>query len=125
MKRLAPLLFLAVACTPTSYLHKGVQDGVEMAYRWDHPAGRSSELLLKLVNTSNEDKEVDLVIDLYYQGRTIETLSADTCLKAGQTMNGKLNGIYFAPAQLTTEQIKSGDVTAEMTRSTITTTTCP
>lgn len=125
MKRIIPLLLLAVACSPTEYLHKGVQDGVELAYRWNHPAGKPSELLLKLVNTTADDKEVDLVIDLYYQGRTVESFSADTCIKAGQTMNGRLNGIYFIPSALTSGQIKSGDATAELTRTTISISMCP
>ncbi len=126
MKRiLYGLTFAFLACTPTQYLHKGVQDGVELAYRWNHPPGKPSELLLKMVNTTTEDKRVDLVIDLYYQGRTVESLQADTCIKAGRTMNGKLNGIYFTPTRLTTEQIKSGDATAELTRTVIEASTCP
>jgi hypothetical protein len=40
-------------------------------------------------------------------------------------MNGKLNGIYFIPTRLTTEQIKSGDATAELTRSKVENGTCP
>ena len=72
-------LFLSlVACAPPEYLHKGVQDGVELAYRWNHPAGKPVELLLKMVNTTEQDKEVSLIIDLYYQGLTVETLTADT-----------------------------------------------
>jgi hypothetical protein len=119
-------LFLPlVACAPPEYLHKGVQDGVELAYRWNHPTGKPSELLLKIVNTTEQDKEVSLIIDLYYQGLTVETLTADTCLPAGRTMNGKLNGIYFIPTRLTTEQIKSGDATAELTRSNVENGTCP
>lgn len=126
MKRTIPLLpFVLLACSPTQYLHKGVQDGVELAYRWNHPPGKPSELLLKMVNTTAEDKHVDLVIDLYYQGLTVESLEADTCLKAGQTMNGKLNGIYFVPTRLTTDQIKNGDAKAELTRTTIDVSTCP
>ena len=78
-----------------------------------------------MTNTTAEDKQVDLVIDLTYQGRTVETLRADSCLRVGQTMNGKLNGIYFIPEQLTTEQIKSGDATAELTNTTVEGTTCP
>lgn len=125
MKRFAPLVLLAFACAPTQYVHKGVQDGVELAYRWDHPVGKPSALLLKLVNTTVEDKEVDLVIDLSYQGRTVESFTADTCIKAGHTMNGRLNGIYFTPTTLSAEQIKSGDASAELTRTTITKSTCP
>jgi hypothetical protein len=119
-------LFLSlVACAPPEYLHKGVQDGVELAYRWNHPTGKPSELLLKMVNTTEQDKEVSLIIDLYYQGLTVETMTADTCLPAGRTMNGKLNGIYFIPTRLTTEQIKSGDATAELTLSNVKNGTCP
>lgn len=125
MTRFIPLLLLTLSCTPTQDVHKGMQDGVELSYRWNHPVGKPSELLLKLVNTSADDKEVDLVIDLYYQGRTVEILSADTCIKAGRTLNGHLNGLYSIPSTLTGEQIRSGGTTAEMTRTTIAKSTCP
>lgn len=122
---IAALVLTTASCAPPEYLHKGVQDGVELAYRWNHPTGKPSELLLKMVNTTDQDKNVNLVIDLYYQGLTVETLTADTCIKAGNTMNGKLNGIYFIPTRLTTEQIKSGDATAELTNTHIEKGTCP
>lgn len=125
MKRTWPVLLLLSACAPAQYVQKGVQDGVEFAYRWNHPPGKPSELLLKLVNTANEDKQVDLVIDVHYQGRTVEVLEADTCIRAGQTLNGKLNGIYFIPTKITTEQIKAGDAEAEITRSVVAPSHCP
>lgn len=109
----------------TKFIHKGEQNGVEMAYRWNHPLGKPSELLLKLKNTSAEDKRVDLVIDLSYQGLTLESFGADTCIKSGATLNGKLNGIYFIPTRLTTEQLKSGDAEAELTRTVVEPATCP
>ncbi len=122
----ALLAFLASAgCAPPQYLQKGVQDGVQLAYRWNHTPGKPSELLLKLVNTTNQDKSVDLIIDLSYQGLTVETMELDTCIRAGRTMNGKLNGVYFIPTRLTTEQIKSGDAVAEMTRTIIAKSICP
>ena len=65
------------------------------------------------------------MIDLYYQGRTVETLHADTCIRTGQTLNGKFNGIYFIPERLTTGQIKSGDGAVEITRTTIAPSACP
>ncbi|HNR54099.1 MAG TPA: hypothetical protein PKJ19_02955 [Flavobacteriales bacterium] len=107
------------------FIHKGEREGVEMAYRWNHPVGKPSELILKLKNTTQEDRHVSLVIDLYYQGLTVEVLEADTCIKAGRTLNGKLNGIYFIPQRLSSEQIKSGDAEAELTRSEVTPETCP
>lgn len=122
-----PLLLYALlvaGCSAPQYLHKGMHEGVELAYRWNHPVGKPSELLVRMKNTTTADREVHLTIDLYYQGRTVETLTADTCIKAGRTMNGKLNGLYFVPAQLTTEQIRSGDATAEMTRTEVTAATC-
>jgi hypothetical protein len=125
MKRhLALLALLMAGCAAPQYLHKGVHDGVELAYRWNHPPGKPSELLVRMRNTTEADREVHLTIDLYYQGRTVETLTADTCIKAGRTMNGKLNGIYFVPTRLTTEQIKSGDAVAEMTRTEVVAATC-
>ncbi len=127
MKKVATLLFIfpLVACAPKQYAYKGVHEGVDVSYRWAHPTGKPSELLLKLENTTAEDKHLELVLDLYFQGRTVETFEADTCLKVGQTMNGKLNGIYFVPQRLSTEQVKSGDSKVELTRSTITGTICP
>jgi len=114
------LLLAFSGCAPVQYVQKGTQDGIDFAYRWNHPAGKPSELILKMTNTTTEDKRVDLVIDLYYQGVTVESLEADTCIKAGATMNGKLNGIYFIPERITTAQIKDGGATAELTRTMVT-----
>ncbi|MBK9174942.1 MAG: hypothetical protein IPM46_01120 [Flavobacteriales bacterium] len=72
------------------------------AYRWSHPPGKPSELLLRLKNVSGADKRVSLGIDLYYQGRTVEAFEADTCLRPGMLLAGRLNGIYFIPRALTT-----------------------
>jgi hypothetical protein len=112
------------ACSAPQYIYKGVHDGVDVSYRWKHPKGKPSELLLKLENTSSEDKLLSIVLDVYYQGRTVETLTADTCIRVGQTLDGKLNGIYFIPKKLTTDQIKSGDGTVEMTRTEVTPGVC-
>lgn len=120
------LLALALtACAPMPFIQKGTHNGVEVAYRWDHPPGKPSELLLRLRNTAAEDRHVNVVLDLYYQGRTLETLEADTCIKAGQTLNGRLNGIYFVPQRLTTAQIKDGSADVEMTRTLIEPAACP
>lgn len=122
----ALLLVLAFAgCAPTQFIQKGTHNGVEVAYRWNHPPGGPSELLLRLKNTAADDRNVNVVLDLHYQGRTMETLEADTCIKAGQTLNGKLNGIYFIPERLTTAQIKDGSADVEMTRTLIEPATCP
>lgn len=126
MKLLAPLLPIFLAgCTMNQYASKGTHDGVEIAYRWNHPPGKPSELLLRLKNTTGLDKTVSLAIDLYYQGRTIETLEADTCMRGGQLLMGKLNGIHFVPERLTTEQIKDGSAQVEITRTVIANEPCP
>jgi predicted RecA/RadA family phage recombinase len=110
---------LLMGCAAPQYLAKGTHDGVEVAYRWSHPANKPSELLLRLKNTTENDKQIELVIDVAYQGRTVESLSADTCIKAGQELNGKLNGIYFIPTRVTTQQIKDGGVDVDLTRTTV------
>ncbi len=117
---LLPLLATFIAgCAAPQYLAKGTHDGVEVAYRWNHPANKPSELLLRLKNTTDTDKRIELVIDVAYQGRTLESLEADTCIRGGQTLNGKLNGTYFIPTRVTTPQIKDGDVDVDLTRTTV------
>ena len=120
-----PLLMLCTVTAQAQFVEKGAQDGIAMAYRWKHKAGGHSELLLKMTNTTSEDKRVDLVIDLHYQGLTVETMRADTCIRAGQVLNGRVNGIYFIPERLTPEQIKSGDALAEWTNTIVEPATCP
>ena len=127
MNRTAPLLLALVlmGCASKSWLYKGMNDGVDISYRWNHPSGKPSELLLRLENTTTEDKDVSLVLDLYYQGRTVETLMADTCIRVGQTLNGKVNGIYFIPERVTTVQVKDGGTAVELTRTSIAPAVCP
>jgi hypothetical protein len=115
---------LLAACGTTPYIAKGTHEGVEVAYRWNHPPGKPSELLLRLKNTSGQDKRIDLGLDLSYQGRTVETFEADTCLRPGQVLMGKLNGFYFVPKQLTTEQIKDGGTEVDATRTAVTNAPC-
>ncbi len=118
------VLFLLCGCSGPQFLYKGQQDGVDIAYRWKHVPAKPTELLLRLENKAIEDKRMELVIDLYYQGRTVESLFADTCIKVGQTLNGKVNGFYFIPEKVSTEQIKSGDVNVEITRTMIESAEC-
>lgn len=126
MKQAALLsILLLVSCAMPQYVSKGTQNGVEIAYRWNHPVGKPSELWLRLKNTTEQDKHLNLGIDLYYQGRTVEMFEADTCLRAGQLLNGKLNGIYFVPERVTTAQIKDGSAEVETTRTLIETAGCP
>lgn len=121
-------LFTAVlmlaSCATTQYIEKGTQDGIAIAYRWNHRPNKPSELLLRLKNTSGMDKTVSLAIDLYYQGRTVEAFEADTCLRPGMMVMGRLNGFYFIPERLTTEQIRNGGAEVEVTRTTVTSNPC-
>jgi hypothetical protein len=126
MKNALPiLLLLAISCTPPKHLHKASYEGVEVAYHWNHRKDKPSELILRMENRSLEDKRISLVIDLYLEGKTVETLEADTCIKVGRTMNGKLNGIFFTPERVTTAQIKAGEVQVEMTRTFVEPLRCP
>ena len=120
---LAMVALAANACA--QFTEKGTQDGVEIAYRWKHPPGKPSELLVRLKNVAESDRRINLGIDLYYQGRTIETFEADTCIPPGMVLNGRLNGFYFIPKRLTTAQIKDGGADVEVTRTEVTQETCP
>ena len=125
MKSSFLIAMLLASCAMPKYLSKGTNEGVEIAYRWNHPVGKPSELWLRLKNTTEQDKHLDLGIDLYYQGRTMEMFQADTCLRAGQVMSGKLNGIYFIPERVSTAQIKDGSAEVEITRTMIEPGSCP
>ena len=59
-------------------------------------------------------------LDIHFQALTVEQFHADTCIPAGRTFNGKLNGIYFIPQVLTTEQAKSPDTQVDLTEFTVT-----
>ncbi|MEZ4759415.1 MAG: hypothetical protein R2810_06470 [Flavobacteriales bacterium] len=63
-----------------------MQDGIEVSYRWNHPASRPSELLLTLENTTGADKGVSLDLTCTTRGRTVETFRADTCMWVGQDL---------------------------------------
>lgn len=110
------MALLFSACSAPKYIHEGVHEGVGIAYYWKHDKEKPIELILRMENTSLEDKRVSLVIDLYHTGKTVETLQADTCIRVGKTLNGKLNGIYFVPEQVTAEQVRNGEIQIEMTR---------
>ena len=118
MNRTPLLLFalILMGCAPKSWLHQSVQNGVEVNYRWNHPKTGGSELLLVMRNTTAVDRSIALGIDLYLQGLTVETMVADTCIGGGRTLNAKVNGIYFVPEKVSTEQIKSGAVQVELTQ---------
>lgn len=123
----AALVLAAMALGATGhgqFVEKGTLDSVQIAYRWAFPKGQP-ELLLRLRNTASTDRQAALTIDLFYQGRTIETFEADTCIRAGQTLTGKLNGIFFRPQRITAAQVKDGSADVDVTRTEINTTPCP
>ncbi|HRN36484.1 MAG TPA: hypothetical protein PLV70_06480 [Flavobacteriales bacterium] len=112
MKKLLFLLLAvpaAAGCKAPAFVQAGEADGVSVAWRWNHRPGKPSELLLKIVNTSSAARQLDVALDLSFQGFTVEQFTADTCIAAGRTYNGKLNGIYFIPHELTAEQAASPD----------------
>lgn len=117
MKALVILLLLLgiTACKAPQFIQGGEKDGVAVSYRWNHRPGKPSELLLKIVNAGTSAQQVHLGLDLYYQGFTVEEFTADTCIPAGRTFNGKLNGIYFIPQKITPEQAASPDTKVELT----------
>ncbi|MBK9421246.1 MAG: hypothetical protein IPN44_09335 [Flavobacteriales bacterium] len=116
MKYLLPFLLLALTgCKAQQFTQAGAAQGVQVSYRWKHAPGKPSELLLKMVNSSDSARSVHVGLDLYDQGRTVEQFTADTCMRARRTMNGRLNGFYFIPTTVTPEQAAGPDVKVELT----------
>ncbi|MBZ0205495.1 MAG: hypothetical protein K8H89_04170 [Flavobacteriales bacterium] len=115
------LLFLLgiTSCKAPQFIQGGEKDGVAVSYRWNHKPGKPSELLLKIANESPSAQRLHLGLDLYYQAFTVEEFTADTCIPAGRTFNGKLNGIYFIPRQITPEQAASPDTKVQLTEFTV------
>lgn len=118
---LKPLLYpLAVclattACKAPQYVQAGAKNNVQVQYRWNIRPDKPAELLLKIANKDSSAQRIHLGLDVYYQGFTVEEFSADTCIRAGRTFNGKMNGIYFIPQKLTSEQAASPDTKVDLT----------
>ena len=106
---------LVLGCAAPKFIQAGQEDDVSVSYRWNHRAGKPSELLLKIVNASSSPQRMHLGLDLYYQAFTVEQFTVDTCIPAGRTFNGKLNGNYFVTQKLTPEQAASPDTKVELT----------
>lgn len=120
------LLFALASCKAPQFIQSGQQDGVNVSYRWNHRPGKPSELLLKIVNEAPGDRQLHIGLDLYHQAFTVEQFTADTCIPAGRTFNGKLNGIYFIPQQLTAQQAAGPDTRVELTEFSVApVTACP
>jgi hypothetical protein len=117
--------FTAGLCAHAQLVEKGRINGVDVAYRWRHPTGKPSELLIRLENTEAHDQRVALHVDLIYQGLTVEIFEADTCIRAGAILNGRVNGIFFRPQRLTPEQLRSDDVQVDLTNTTVERGECP
>lgn len=109
------LIALLPGCRPAQFIAAGEKDGVAVEYRWNLPPGKPPELLLKIANNGPAAQHVHLGLDLYYRDFTVEQFTADTCISAGRVLNGKLNGIYFLPRQVTSEQAASPDTRVDLT----------
>jgi len=103
------LLAASAGCKAPQFIQAGQKNGVAVDYRWNIKADKPPELLLKIANKSDSAQHLHLELDLSYQAFTVEELTADTCIPAGRTFNGKLNGIYFIPKALTSAQAASPD----------------
>ncbi|HMN06372.1 MAG TPA: hypothetical protein PKD45_11655 [Flavobacteriales bacterium] len=110
------VLMAATGCKAPQFILGAEQEGVSVSYRWNHRPEKPSELLLKITNNAPSARQVHVEIDLSHQALTVEQFTADTCIPAGRTFNGKLNGIYFVPQHLTPAQAASSDTKVELTR---------
>lgn len=109
------LAFALCGCNTPQFIQAGQKNDVAVSYRWSTKTEGPAELLLKIVNHGTSAQQLHLGLDLYYQGFTVEEFSADTCIPAGRTYNGKLNGLYFTSGKLTREQATGPDAKVDLT----------
>lgn len=89
--------------------------GVEAAYRWSFPRSGPPELLLRLTNNSREARTMLLGLDVTRDLLTTQELRVDTCIRAAQVLNGKLNGFWFVPEGVDRAGIEGGSIGVVLT----------
>lgn len=102
-------------------------NGLSIAYRWNHPKNKPTELLLRVNNPGPQARDLQAVLDLQVDGFTNEELIVELCIPPGRTLRGKFNGLYFTPEQVTRELVLQGATHVELSTCTVTQleTPCP
>jgi hypothetical protein len=111
------LLFLVLVFASTSLIGQKYKvytkvKGVEISTKWLSPSKMKRDaplqLLIKAENTNDYNVDLSLSVALYLDG-ILEEQSAPSSIpiKAGKTLQGKLNGLFFESDKLSNEQIRS------------------
>lgn len=114
---MAFILLTAQTCN-TGYTTYQKTEGVTFGYKWAEAKNEEGEkvpaLLLEVRNENAHDILYNLSVDFYYEGILRESGPLESCVPAGRTRKGKLNGVYLLSENFTSEQIEGSDFKLEL-----------
>lgn len=95
-------------------------NGVVFLTKWTHEKwySRKSPLILsvKVINKNESTVEYSLGVDFFLNGKLAEQNHPVTyCLKSGKSAQGKLNGVYFKPKNISEQEVMSDWFEFELT----------
>lgn len=108
------LLAAAQAFAQKSYDQYVVTDSVRISTKWgtakDENGEKKPALMIGIDNQNSHAITAGMELLLYYEGILRESgIIEPMCVKPGNRVYGKLNGIYFVPKEFTPEQLKNSD----------------
>lgn len=117
------LLFLAafvlISCASTEWITRSEDSGVIVKSSWQElsspsETGATMRLNIWVENTGNSPVEYDLGVEFFLQGKMLESSPVErNCAKPGIVYRGKINGTYYEPVGITSEQISDSLITVE------------
>lgn len=107
-----------------SYTQYSVTDSVRVSTKWstakDVDGVKKPALLIGIDNQNSHAVTASMELLFYYEGMLRESGQIDpTCVKSGNRVYGKLNGIYFIPEAFTPEQLKREEFSLQIESITI------
>lgn len=115
MNRISLLFLLSaltLSCAAQKYKSYTKVEGVQISTKWTEASRFKKDaplqLMIKAENLNEYAVKIEVGVMLFLDG-ILEESSAPTTLelKAGQSLQGKLNGLYFESDVLSNSQIKS------------------
>ena len=102
-----------------SYTQYSVTDSVRVSTKWstakDADGVKKPALLIGIDNQNTHAITASMELLFYYEGILRESGQIDpTCVKPGNRVYGKLNGIYFVPEAFTPEQLKNASFSLQI-----------
>ncbi len=115
---------LVTLATVQGFAQKGydqysITDSVRVSTKWstakDAEGNKKPAIMIGIDNQNTHAITASMEILFYYEGILRESGQIDpTCVKPGNRVYGKLNGIYFIPDAFTPEQLKNSDFSMQI-----------